>query len=345
MPASRVSSEAMGYAEAVAIPLALLCTEPVVDEVLLERRALLHRRRPAAAAAGRADQPGDHKPDLPQARPAPHGALTHARLYLQPLRRRSDLLRLGRSGEKEWAICCKAVHRIVEAEGFKVHPDKTRVMRKSTRQDVTGLPVNEAVAVPRDLLRRYRAVLQQVERDGPAGKHFGPGKDRDPVAGGFRRRGRRTAARKKQPWYVTALGHPAAAGVMLAFAIRPGGAVIAARDAVFLLLAMVEALNHRRGLTQQRKTSFHWQIPFGALWSGNCTALPVRPAGYLTMTSIDRHVRFKPIRRYLGWCARRDSNPHDFTHCHLKAARLPIPPRALGIPAGAMQPAGSTAPM
>src|SRR3954452_14022509 len=34
------------------------------------------------------------------------------------------------------------------------------------------------------------------------------------------------------------------------------------------------------------------------------------------------------------WCARRDSNPHDFTHCHLKAARLPIPPRALlGMPA------------
>ena len=31
-----------------------------------------------------------------------------------------------------------------------------------------------------------------------------------------------------------------------------------------------------------------------------------------------------------SWCARRDSNPHDVTHCHLKAARLPIPPRALG---------------
>ncbi len=31
--------------------------------------------------------------------------------------------------------------------------------------------------MPRDLLRRYRAVLQQVERHGPAGKHFGPGKD------------------------------------------------------------------------------------------------------------------------------------------------------------------------
>src|SRR5215475_4209628 len=32
-----------------------------------------------------------------------------------------------------------------------------------------------------------------------------------------------------------------------------------------------------------------------------------------------------------AWCARRDSNPHDVTHCHLKAARLPIPPRALGM--------------
>jgi hypothetical protein len=45
------------------------------------------------------------------------------------------------------------------------------------------------------------------------------------------------------------------------------------------------------------------------------------------------------------WCARRDSNPHDFTHCHLKAARLPIPPRALGIPAEGLASTGSTAPM
>src|SRR5262249_41091729 len=36
---------------------------------------------------------------------------------------------------------------------------------------------------------------------------------------------------------------------------------------------------------------------------------------------------------YAAWCARRDSNPHDVTHCHLKAARLPVPPRALGRPA------------
>ena len=33
--------------------------------------------------------------------------------------------------------------------------------------------------------------------------------------------------------------------------------------------------------------------------------------------------------RLIRWCARKDSNLHEFLHCHLKAARLPIPPRAL----------------
>src|SRR5712672_1111083 len=43
------------------------------------------------------------------------------------------------------------------------------------------------------------------------------------------------------------------------------------------------------------------------------------------------------------WCARRDSNPHDVTHCHLKAARLPIPPRALGRSVWNLRRTGSTA--
>ena len=68
-------------------------------------------------------------------------------------------------------------------------------------------------------------------------------------------------------------------------------------------------------------------------------AVPLRASAF-----VSRIGRVSPNCMIL-WCARRDSNPHDFTHCHLKAARLPIPPRALGIPAGAMQPAGSTAPM
>jgi hypothetical protein len=43
------------------------------------------------------------------------------------------------------------------------------------------------------------------------------------------------------------------------------------------------------------------------------------------------------------WCARRDSNPHPVTDCHLKAARLPIPPRALVATGPGTSQAGSTA--
>ena len=31
--------------------------------------------------------------------------------------------------------------------------------------------------------------------------------------------------------------------------------------------------------------------------------------------------------RFNYWCKRWDSNPHDYCHCSLKTARLPIPPR------------------
>src|SRR4051794_34175696 len=52
---------------------------------------------------------------------------------------------------------------------------------------------------------------------------------------------------------------------------------------------------------------------------------PHRPFGARRADGLRSH----DVTGGFEWCARRDSNPHDFTHCHLKAARLPIPPRAL----------------
>ena len=64
---------------------------------------------------------------------------------------------------------------IIADENFRVHPDKTRIFRKGRRQEVTGLVVNDRVNVPRKTLRRFRAVLFQIEKDGPAGKRWGNG--------------------------------------------------------------------------------------------------------------------------------------------------------------------------
>ncbi|MGU3358897.1 hypothetical protein ACLBWX_01045 [Methylobacterium sp. M6A4_1b] len=71
----------------------------------------------------------------------------------------------------------KYVHEIVAQEGFTVHPDKTRVMRRGRHQEVTGLTVNERVAVPRESLRRFRALLHGIERHGPIGRRWGRSTD------------------------------------------------------------------------------------------------------------------------------------------------------------------------
>jgi hypothetical protein len=61
----------------------------------------------------------------------------------------------------------------VNAEGFKVHPDKTRVMYRHKRQEVTGIVVNEKPSIERKTLKNFRALLFQIEKSGPAGKHWG----------------------------------------------------------------------------------------------------------------------------------------------------------------------------
>ncbi len=62
---------------------------------------------------------------------------------------------------------------VVEAEGFQLHPTKTRVMRHHQRQDVTGVVVNQQPAVARKTLKRFRALLHQIETTGPDGKQWG----------------------------------------------------------------------------------------------------------------------------------------------------------------------------
>jgi hypothetical protein len=61
------------------------------------------------------------------------------------------------------------VSRIVEAEGFKVHPRKTRVARKGGRQKVTGLVVNGEgpPRVSRDFKRRVRAAIHNLTQGKP----------------------------------------------------------------------------------------------------------------------------------------------------------------------------------
>jgi len=54
----------------------------------------------------------------------------------------------------------------VTDEGFAEHPKKTRIMRRGSRQEVTGVVVNEKPAVPREEVRELRALLHNALRQG-----------------------------------------------------------------------------------------------------------------------------------------------------------------------------------
>ena len=52
-----------------------------------------------------------------------------------------------------------------------MHPDKSRVMRKGRRQEVTGVVVNAKTSIARDEWRRLRAVLHNCAKDGLASQN------------------------------------------------------------------------------------------------------------------------------------------------------------------------------
>ena len=60
----------------------------------------------------------------------------------------------------------KAVKRISEDEGFKLNPDKTRIMRSPGRQIVTGLLVGERIRISRKDLKIFRSFLYNCDRIG-----------------------------------------------------------------------------------------------------------------------------------------------------------------------------------
>ncbi|HHO49497.1 MAG TPA: RNA-directed DNA polymerase [Deltaproteobacteria bacterium] len=164
-----------GYSPEASTLLALLCTEPEVAEVELDGRTwYVHtseRRLPQGAPSSPAlTNIVARRLDRRLAGLAAHLSFTYTR-YADDLTFSSD------AADASIHRLIRAVEGIVSGEGFVVHPGKTRVMRRASRQEVTGLVVNDRLGVPRRLVRRWRATLFQVRRDGPGGKRFGLGSD------------------------------------------------------------------------------------------------------------------------------------------------------------------------
>jgi hypothetical protein len=66
---------------------------------------------------------------------------------------------------------CALVGAIALEEGFQLQHRKTRLMRRSQRQEVTGIVVNDHPAIRRADYDHLRAVLHNCVRFGPAGQN------------------------------------------------------------------------------------------------------------------------------------------------------------------------------
>ncbi|MEZ5582653.1 MAG: reverse transcriptase family protein [Candidatus Competibacteraceae bacterium] len=157
---------AMGYSEAVATTLALLYRAD--EEAVNLTCKLFHRTGRADVAAG--------APTARLSLTCSVAASTAAEQIATKLgygytRYADDMSFSSPSvGLREVGTLLRRVRFIVSDEGFVLHPDKLRVMHRSQRQEVTGLVVNQRPAVSRRTLKRFRALLYQIEKDGPEGK-------------------------------------------------------------------------------------------------------------------------------------------------------------------------------
>jgi len=72
-----------------------------------------------------------------------------------------DLAFSGDDVREAHALRCLA-RRIIEDEGFSLNHAKTRVLRRGTRQRITGVTVNDVLGLSRQERRRLRAALHQA---------------------------------------------------------------------------------------------------------------------------------------------------------------------------------------
>ncbi|MEK6237227.1 MAG: reverse transcriptase family protein, partial [Planctomycetales bacterium] len=153
----------LGYSGHAATVFALLCTEPPrvptefngkVYYVSLGERALPQGActSPAItnAICGRLDRR--------------LAGLASARQYTYT--RYADDLTFSGDDDSSVGKLLRSVRSIIAEEGFEEQPTKTKVMRNSRRQEVTGLTVNQRPAVSRQEIRKLRAILHNAAKHG-----------------------------------------------------------------------------------------------------------------------------------------------------------------------------------
>ena len=171
MPRIKGVFRELGYSEQIATTLALLCTEASTQEVSVDGETFFVAHGTRALPQGAPSSPALTNILCRRLDARLQGAA--AKLGFAYTRYADDLTFSGdASASKLAGKMLWRARQIVASEGFTPHPEKQHVMRSAQRQSVTGIVVNQKPAIERDTLRRFRATLYQIEKDGPEGKQW-----------------------------------------------------------------------------------------------------------------------------------------------------------------------------
>jgi retron-type reverse transcriptase len=159
-----------GYRDQIATLLALLCTEAPREIVEHEGKQYYVALGPRCLPQGAPTSPGLTN-TLCQRLDRRLTGLAQ-RLGWRYTRYADDLtfsLPDNHKDKPKLGVLLGSIGRIANDEGFQVHPDKTNVARKGSRQKVTGLVVNGSGAprVPRALKRQIRAAIHNLGQGKP----------------------------------------------------------------------------------------------------------------------------------------------------------------------------------
>jgi len=164
--------QSLGYSDSAATIFGLICTEPEIEAVELDGKtyyvALTERHLPQGAPTSPAiTNIMCRRLDRRLEQMAEKLGFVYTRY--------ADDLTFSASGQNRRHICniLRRTESIVDHEGFVINEEKTRILRNSHQQDVTGVIVNSKTNVDNKTLKRFRATLYQIEKDGLAGKYWG----------------------------------------------------------------------------------------------------------------------------------------------------------------------------
>ncbi|GBC61799.1 RNA-directed DNA polymerase [Desulfonema ishimotonii] len=174
----------LGYSEQQATLFGLICTEPDTDAVELDGETYFVARSERHLPQGAPTSPAISNLIFRKADRRLQGVADQLGFAYT---RYADDLTFSASGDAAEALTrlLWGVRQIVKDEGFVLHPDKLRVMKKGARQEVTGIVVNEKLNISRKSLRNFRALLFQIEKDGFEGKRWNGAKNLPPVIWGY----------------------------------------------------------------------------------------------------------------------------------------------------------------